>query len=117
MIFVSYSHRDKEWLRRFEMIFKPLTRYAEVDFWSDNRIKPGANRKDEIRKAMDKAFVAVLLVSANFLDSDFIANEELPFILDAAKKQKATIFWIRLTPCYIQATPLRHIQAVGGMEK
>jgi hypothetical protein len=61
--------------------------------------------------------VAVLLVSANFLDSDFIADVELPAILDAARKRKTKIFWISLTPCYIQATPLRDIQAAGGMEK
>jgi hypothetical protein len=32
---------------------------------------------------MDTAFAAVLLVSANFLNSEFVANEELPFILAA----------------------------------
>lgn len=117
MIFVSYSHRDKEWLRRFKMILKPLSRYAEVNVWSDQQIQSGAAWRDEIGKAMTNAFAAVLLVSANFLDSDFIAKEELPFILDAAQRQKIRLFWIRLTPCYIQATPLKSLQAAAGMPK
>ncbi|MBV9299070.1 MAG: hypothetical protein JO066_08845 [Verrucomicrobia bacterium] len=65
----------------------------------------------------DATFAAVLLTSVNFLNSDFIANEELPFILAAAKARKMEIFWIRLTPCLIRATPLRHLQAAAGMEK
>jgi hypothetical protein len=64
---------------------------------------------------MAKAVLAVLLVSVNFLDSDFIANEELPHILDTAKKRKIQILWIRLTPCLFEVTPLRKIQAAGGM--
>ena len=117
MIFVSYSHHDKKWLKRFRTIFKPLSRYAGVNLWSDEQIESGANWRDEINKAMDQAFVAVLLVSANFLGSDFIADEELPFILDAAQKRNTKILWIRLTPCYFQITPLEHIQAAGGMAK
>lgn len=50
-------------------------------------IESGTNGKEAIVKAMDKAFVAVLLVSAIFLNSDFIANEELPFILKAASAE------------------------------
>ena len=117
MIFLSYSHHDAEWLKRFETIFSPLRRYAEVDLWSDTRTPSGVNWRNEINKAMDAALAAVLLVSANLLNSDFIANEELPFILAAAKARKMEIFWIRLTPCLIRATPLRHLQAAAGMEK
>jgi TIR domain len=84
MVFVSYSRQDKRWLQRFKKIFKPLRRYADVNLWSDEQIESGTNGKEAIVKAMDKAFVAVLLVSAIFLNSDFIANEELPFILKAA---------------------------------
>jgi TIR domain len=91
VVFVSYSHLDEEWLERFQTVFSPLSRYADIDLWSDERIKPGENWQDEINKAMAKAVVAVLLVSVNFLDSDFIAKEELPHILDAAKKRKIQI--------------------------
>ncbi len=55
MVFVSYSHRDEEWLRRFRTVSKPLSRNAEIDVWSDERIKSGENWRDEIAKAVDKA--------------------------------------------------------------
>jgi hypothetical protein len=54
MIFVSYSHRDKQWLRRFQTIFKPICKYAEVSLWSDEQIEPGAKWPDEINKAMER---------------------------------------------------------------
>jgi hypothetical protein len=117
MVFVSYSHLDEEWLKRFRTVFKPLSRYAQIDLWSDERINSGVRWRDEINKAMDKAVVAVLLVSINFLDSDFVANEELPHILAAAQKRDLKILWVMLTPCYIGVTPLRHIQAAAGMAK
>jgi hypothetical protein len=113
-VFVSYSHDDNEWLIRFSKMSKPLSRYAEIDLWSDKRIKAGADWRAEINKAMANAIVAVLLVSANFLNSDFIANEELPYILEAAKKQKIKILWVRLTPCLYQLTPLDRPQAAAG---
>jgi hypothetical protein len=114
MIFVSYSRRDEKRLDRFQDVFKPLSTYAELDLWSDRRIKPGDDWKSEINRAMNAAYAAVLLVSVNFLASDFIANEELPYLLDAAKKRDLRILWVLLTPYYIEVTPLRHIQAAGG---
>jgi hypothetical protein len=117
MVFVSYSHLNKDWLNRFRTVFKPLSRYAEIDLWSDERIKPGENWRDEINEAMDEAVVAVLLVSIDFLNSDFVANKELPYILAAAQKRKLKVLWIKLTPCLVGVTPLRHIQAAAGIPK
>jgi hypothetical protein len=58
----------------------------------------------------DAAFAAVLLVSPHFLNSEFIANEELPFVFGGRQGEKDRyFFWIRLTPCFIRATPLRHL--------
>src|SRR5271156_5181948 len=99
MIFVSYSHLDKVWIDRFLSTAKPLEQYVGLDIWSDKRIKPGERWNEEIDRAMDRAFAAVLLVSINFLSSDFIANVELPYILAAAEKRKLQVLWVKLTPC------------------
>src|SRR5258708_16620324 len=109
MIFVSYSQEDDEWRKRFLKMVKPLERYEEIKFWSDRDIEPGKNWKKEIDAAMRSASVAVLLVSYNFLASDFIANEGLPFFLDAARDHKGGVMWGLITPCLWKNTRLKNI--------
>jgi hypothetical protein len=117
MVFVSYSQLDKIWLDRFLAASKPLERYAGIDLWSDRRIKSGEDWRIEINAGMDGAVVAVLLVSMNFLNSDFVATVELPHILAAARQRNLHVLWVRLTPCYFEATPLHRLHAIAGMPK
>lgn len=112
MIFVSYSHHDKTWLQRFMTMFSPQRRYGKIVPWCDEEIKANDDWMREIDKAMDKATMAVLLVSAHFLASNFIMDVELPYLLRARRDRGLKIFWVALTPCDYQQTPLEHIQAV-----
>ncbi|HEY6547311.1 MAG TPA: toll/interleukin-1 receptor domain-containing protein, partial [Vicinamibacteria bacterium] len=90
-VFISYSHKDERWLRRLEVHLRPLVRDALISIWSDREIPPGAQWRDEIRKAISRARVGVLLVSADFLASDFVATDELPPLLKAAESSGTVI--------------------------
>ena len=87
-IFVGYSHGDSDWLKRVDVHLKPLTRGGQLICWSDQEIKAGDQWRDEITRAISIADVAVLLVSADFYASDFIARNELPPLLEAAKNER-----------------------------
>src|SRR3954470_17624379 len=76
-VFISYSHADRTWLERLKWHLKPLVREGRLDCWDDTRIRPGDDWKREIRTALEKAQVAVLLISARFFASDFIDKNEL----------------------------------------
>ncbi len=112
-VFVSYSHQDQAWLKRLQVHLKPLEREGKIECWDDTKIKPGSPWKEEIRKALASAKVAVLLVSADFLASDFIAIDELPSLLAAAKDDQAIILPVIVGPSRFKKTPLAQFQAVN----
>jgi len=112
-VFISYSHKDKRALDRLQVHLKPYERSGLVDRWDDTRIRPGDQWQEEIRRAVAAAKVAVLLISADFLASEFIATHELPSLLAAAKDQGARILPVILRPCAFQQTDLKQFQAVN----
>jgi hypothetical protein len=75
------------------------------------KIRPGQVWREEIVSALSRAKVAVLLVSANFVASDFIAEEELPPLLDAARRRGTQIIWVPVGACLFREAGLGEYQA------
>ena len=90
-VFISYSHADKEWLSRLQVHLKPLERDHKIAIWADTKLRGGDKWRIEIDKALAKAKVAILLISADFMASDFIAGNELPPLLKAAENDGVLI--------------------------
>jgi len=112
-VFISYSHKDKEWLDKLQIALKPLIRGEKVTVWDDTQIMPGSNWYKEINNAIEKSRIAILLVSPNFLASDFIYKEELPKILKEFKNGDLIVYWVALSFSSFQMTELAQIQAVN----
>ena len=113
-VFMSYSHTDTEFLEELSVHLKPLEKAGLVDTWSDQRIHAGSLWKKEIDSALERASVAVLLISPQFLASDFIVDNELPPILTKAYDKGLRVLPIILKPCRFTRDPnLSQFQAVN----
>lgn len=116
-VFVSYSHEDRAWRERLQVHLSPLARANPRVVWDDTQIAPGETWKKEIEGAMASAKVAILLVSADFLASEFIMDSELPRLLAAAANEGAVILPVIVSPCRFRETnTLEPFQAVNSTE-
>jgi hypothetical protein len=114
-VFISYSHADSEWLRRLRVHLRPLERMSIVDIFDDTTIQIGRRWKEEIETALASAKFAILLISADFLASDFIHENELPPLLSAAERDGAMIIPIIVSPCgFEQTESLARFQAANS---
>jgi internalin A len=110
-IFISYAREDKRYLDELHAQMRYYVRKGIITSWDDTLIRPGAIWWDEIQKALQSARVAIFLVSADLLASDFIAKHELPPLLEAAKKQEVAIISVILRACVFGDTELSVFQA------
>jgi hypothetical protein len=111
-VFVSYSHFDKDFLIDIQRHFKPFLK--QIDFWDDTKIQPGEKWKSEIKKAINSTKVAILLISTDFLGSEFIETDELPPLLKAAEENGAVILNVIVKPCLFEEFPkLNEYQAMN----
>jgi hypothetical protein len=113
-VFLSYSHENKEEMSRLLVHLKAAKLNKNViEWWDDTQIKPGENWYEEIKKAIASTSVAVLLISVDYLASEFIIENELPPLLTASEEEGITILPVILGPCSFNHTNLAHFQSVN----
>ena len=110
-VFISYSQKDEEWKDRLRPHLGVLEQVGHITIWDDRRIDAGATWYDEIRQAMERAAVAVCLISADYLASNFCVKEEIPYLLERRARNGMTLIPVLVRPCLWKAVPwLKPIQ-------
>jgi tetratricopeptide (TPR) repeat protein len=98
-VFISYSHLDEEWKDRLVRQLAVSQKQGRLELWHDRMIGAGEDWERQIQAAMDAASVAILLVSANSLTSDFILREEVSRLLERRASEGLRIFPVVIEPC------------------
>ena len=113
-IFCSYSHaRQDEALRAaFAKSMTVWERKNVVRLWHDGRIPAGDNWASNIDEHLNSADIVVLLVSPDFLSSDFCYEKEMGRAFERMKNNEALVVPIILRECSWEETPIAGIQAL-----
>jgi hypothetical protein len=109
-IFISYSHKDEEWKNRLESQLNVL-KSKGLSTWTFRQIEAGKDWWKETKEALHNAKVAVLLISADFLNSGFIAEKEVPVLLERRLEEGLVVIPIIARPC-----PWKKIEWLAGIQ-
>ncbi len=124
-VFISYSHKDEKWKDIVVTHLGVLERQGMLEQWNDRKIQAGDEWRREIETSLQDCQIAILLVSAHFLTSKFILEEEIPIFLNRRVSEGLKIFPLILRPCIweevkwlgsIQARPIDG-KALSGMSE
>jgi TIR domain len=111
-VFISYIQKDRKWCDDLDTHLKPYLRDGSITSWSDQQIAPGSQWFTEIESALTNSKIGVLLVSPDFLASDFIHEHELGSLLKKAEEGGVRILWVPVRDSAYKQTPLKNYQAV-----
>jgi tetratricopeptide (TPR) repeat protein len=105
-LFISYSHKDAKLKDELLEHLEVVRRVEGVDVWTDDRIDPGADWREEIEKGLQQADIALLLVSPAFLASDFIQDNEMPDVLARQAAQGLRVIPVIMRDCAWKQDPV-----------
>ena len=80
-LFISYSQQDQTEIEALLTHLEGLQQAGRLTLWSDRDIAPGADSQSAITQAIEQADIALLLITANYLASEFITGREIPALL------------------------------------
>ncbi|MCK4450058.1 MAG: toll/interleukin-1 receptor domain-containing protein, partial [Anaerolineae bacterium] len=102
---------DEHWKDRLRPHLGVLEQVGHITIWDDRQIDAGAEWYDEIKQVMERAAVAVCLISADYLASDFVTKEEIPYLLERRARDGMALIPVLLRPCLWKVVPwLKPIQ-------
>jgi hypothetical protein len=109
---ISYACEDEKYKTMLMAHLSALTRSGRLDVWQDREIPPGKEYRPEIFKQIDDAHIIVLLVSADFLASDFAYKEELGRAIERHKRGTARVIPVIVRDVEWKDTPFRSLNAL-----
>ncbi len=111
-IFCCYARKDHEFLQHLKAHLMPLQREGIITIWSDTDINAGKQWEDEITKHLNTAQIILLLVSPDFMMSEYIYSKEMKRAIERHKRGEATVIPIILRWVSWQRTPIGQLQAL-----
>ena len=112
VVFFSYSHADEELRNELEKHLAGLLRQGVITTWHDRRIGPGENLHGQIDDQLNTADIILLLVSADFLASDYCYDVEMMRAMERHERGDACVIPIILRPCDWHGAPFGALMAV-----
>jgi replicative DNA helicase len=109
-VFYSYSHKDEAFKEQLDTHLALLRRKRLIKTWHDRRIIPGQDWESSIDRQLDESDIILLLVSPDFIASDYCYGRELVRAMDKHERNEAMVIPIIVRPVEWSEAPFARLQ-------
>ncbi|WP_421697552.1 toll/interleukin-1 receptor domain-containing protein [Ancylobacter sp.] len=110
--FISYAHADENIKRELVKHITPIAQLGYIEIWDDRQIKPGSEWKAAISDKLDSADIIILLISVDFINSDYCYSKEMTRAMERHENKEATVFPVIARQCLWHHAPFGKLQAL-----
>jgi len=111
-IFLSYAHADEDLKKELDKHLIPLRRSGKIETWNDRELIAGQEWNEEIMAELNKANIILLLISIDFIASQYIWDKELATAMKRHEEGTAHIVPVIMKNCLWQDMPFAKLQAL-----
>ena len=116
-VFISYSHKDEAMRLELDPFLKPLIRQGLIIVWHDRKIPVGVEWDKEIDGKLQSADIILMLMSQDFLSSDYINDQEVPSAVRRHLAGDAKVIPVILRAFDWESSPVTALQSVPRDKK
>ena len=109
--FISYSHKDTQAVDRLHTHLASLRREGLIEAWYDRNILAGDPIDTEIDRELESCRLFLILVTPDFLESDYCVNREMRRALERHDLGEARVVPIIVEPCDWTSSLLRQLRS------
>jgi hypothetical protein len=111
-LFLAYSRKDEKYRRELTSQFSPLRRQGLIVTWTDRLINPGANWEEKISVELEKADIIILLISADFIHSNYCIGIEMTRAMVRQESGSAQVIPVIVRSCLYHGLPFAKLQVL-----
>jgi len=111
-VFISYSHKDEDIKKQLEKHLNILRRNGQIELWHDRKIGAGSDFGNTIDGNLKTSQIILLLVSSDFIDSDYCYEIEMKEALKLHSENTSVVIPIILRDCSWHKAPFGKLTAL-----
>ena len=111
-VFCSYAHNDHNFYSKLTKHLSLLKRQGLIDTWYDHMIEPGSEWRIELKSRLDNAGLVLLLISADFIASDYCYGIEMTCAVERHNAGNAKVIPILIKPADWKSAPFGKLQVL-----
>jgi GTPase SAR1 family protein len=116
-VFFSYSKHDREFLEQLIRQMAALRRSDKIAPWDDHQILPGEEWDDEVKNQLNEADIILLLISSDFLSTDYIWDVEIKTAMERHERKEAVVIPIFIRHCDWSGMPFGKLNGLPTKAK